>query len=525
MTPSLTSLPQWLENRSSGVLLHATSLPGKFGIGNLGLTARSFVDFLVKSGFGFWQTCPLGPTGYGDSPYQVFSSSAGNPYLIDWDQLIELEVINEDELSPLICDPNNDIDYGNLYKYFTIIAEKAYLNFEKIKKSIESRLGSFSDFKEANKAWLNPYCCYQVFKKDEGNKPWWEWDEAIRLYNPVLLTHFTENQLRTFDTHAFLQFIFFNQWSDLRSYANSKGIKIIGDLPIYVAPDSADVWERPNLFQLDQRLCSFSHVAGVPPDYFNEDGQFWGNPLYDWEAHKEEKYDWWMTRLDSQLRLFDVVRIDHFRGFHDYWSIPVSKNDVKQDAKLGQWQSGPGLDFWKFAKNRFPSLPFLAEDLGLITDGVRRLRCSAGLPGMAVLQFAFDGDPENLYLPHNLKPDLVLYTGTHDNDTTCGWYNSASEEVRGNFRTYFNIPGEFPSWDMLRMAYRTTSQLVIVPMQDLLSLGSEARLNEPGYPFGNWTWRMTSWQLEKVSNDCSDYIKNQAEICGRLPIDKQLVLE
>jgi len=325
MTPSLTVLPLWLENRSSGVLLHATSLPGKFGIGNLGLTARSFVDFLVKSGFGFWQTCPLGPTGYGDSPYQVFSSSAGNPYLIDWDQLIELDVISEKELSPLICDPNNDIDYGNLYKYFTIIAEKAYLNFEKIKKPIESRLGSFSDFKEANKAWLNPYCCYQVYKKDEGNKPWWEWDEAIRRYNPGLPTHFTENQLRSFNTHAFLQFIFFNQWSELRSYANAKGIKIIGDLPIYVAPDSADVWERPNLFQLDQRLCSFSHVAGVPPDYFNEDGQFWGNPLYDWEAHKEEKYDWWMTRLDSQLRLFDVVRIDHFRGFHDYWSIPVCR--------------------------------------------------------------------------------------------------------------------------------------------------------------------------------------------------------
>ena len=232
-----------------------------------------------------------------------------------------------------------------------------------------------------------------------------------------------------------------------------------------------------------------------------------------------------MKRLDSQLRFFDVVRIDHFRGFHDYWSIPVSKKDDIHDAKLGEWKPGPGLDFWEYAQNRFPSLPFLAEDLGLITDGVRRLRCSAGLPGMAVLQFAFDGDSENLYLPHNLNPDLVLYTGTHDNDTTCGWYHSTSEEVRGNFRTYFNIPGEFPSWDMLRMAYRTTAQLVIVPMQDLLSLGSEARLNEPGYPFGNWTWRMTSWQLDKVSNECSDYIKNQAEICGRLPIDKKLVLE
>ena len=520
MVPPLVELPTWLKDRSSGIFLHATSLPGRFGIGNIGESARKFTDFLAKSGFGFWQTCPVGPTGYGDSPYQVFSSSAGNPYLIDWQQLIEIELINETELAVLISDSHDDIDYGHLYENYSLIAEKAYLNFDKNRNSLEDRYGSFSDFKELNMGWLNPYCCYQVYKKESNNKPWWKWQKDIRTYNSAMHSGFSESQLITFDIHAFLQFIFFSQWNELRSYANLNGIKIIGDLPIYVAPDSADVWERPELFQLDEELGNFTHVAGVPPDYFNEDGQFWGNPLYDWEVHREDGYKWWMDRLDSQLRLFDVVRIDHFRGFHNYWSIPVSQ----KDAKLGNWKTGPGLDFWKLAKKRFPTLPFLAEDLGLITDGVRKLRCSAGLPGMAVLQFAFDGDPENLYLPHNLNHDLVLYTGTHDNDTTCGWYHSTLEEVRGNFRTYFNIPAEFPSWDMLRMAYRTTAKLVVIPMQDLLSLGSEARLNEPGAPFGNWTWRMSSWELDRVSNECSDYIKGQAEICGRLPIVEKLVL-
>ena len=308
-----------------------------------------------------------------------------------------------------------------------------------------------------------------------------------------------------------------NQWM-LDSF-NEKGIKIIGDLPIYVAPDSSDAWERPELFQIDPETRQFSHVAGVPPDYFNSDGQYWGNPLYNREAHQADNYEWWMRRLDSQLKLFDVVRIDHFRGFHDFWSIPVETSD----AKLGNWKEGPGVDFWNVAQKRFPTLPFLAEDLGLITNGVRKLRHDAGLPGMAVLQFAFDGDPENLYLPHNLTPDLVLYTGTHDNDTTCGWYHSCKEEVRGNFRTYFNIPGDFPSWDMLRMAYRTTAQLVIIPMQDLLSLGSEARLNEPGYPFGNWTWRMKPWELAKVTTECTHYLRDQAKVCGRMKIEKALV--
>lgn len=512
-------LPSWLRSRSCGVLLHVTSLPGKYGIGNLGLSSREFVNFLQDAGFLFWQTCPVGPTGYGDSPYQVFSSSAGNPYLIDWQPLLELAVIDEGTLVPLISHPENEINYGELYSKFFEVAKQAHINFEKNKKPIEDKYGKIKDFFDANEDWLNPYCSYQTLKKEFKNRPWWQWQGDDISYRVNLKEQFSSDQLNTFNLHAFLQFIFFSQWKELRTYANEKGIQIIGDLPIYVAPDSSDVWERPELFQIDPKTRQFSHVAGVPPDYFNSDGQYWGNPLYNWEAHKADHYEWWMRRLESQLKFFDVVRIDHFRGFHDYWSIPVETSD----AKLGNWKEGPGVDFWDVAQKRFPTLPFLAEDLGLITNGVRKLRHVAGLPGMAVLQFAFDGDPENLYLPHNLTPDLVLYTGTHDNDTTCGWYHSCEEEVRGNFRTYFNIPGDFPSWDMLRMAYRTTAQLVITPMQDLLSLGSEARLNEPGYPFGNWTWRMKPWELAKVATECTHYLRDQAKVCGRMKIEKALV--
>ena len=509
---SLKHLPGWLDSRSSGVLLHVTSLPGDFGIGNLGKSSFEFIDFLNVSGFRFWQICPVGPTGYGDSPYQVFSSSAGNPYLIDWHALIDLKMISLDDLDSLQSNPDHDVNYGHLYEHFYSAASIAFSNFVQNGESIESKYGKFDLFIEENRCWLEPYCCHQSLKKSSLNKPWWEWDKNVRKFSASILKSLSSAQLETYKLHLFLQYIFFSQWKELRNYAHEKEVQILGDLPIYVAPDSSDVWEKPELFQVDTNGAGFSHVAGVPPDYFNEDGQYWGNPLYDWSAHKADGYQWWIKRLESQLSLFDVVRIDHFRGFHDYWSIPADTSD----AKAGKWENGPGIDFWNVVAKYFPTLPFLAEDLGLITEGVRSLRESAGLPGMAVLQFAFDGDPENLYLPHNLSPDLVLYTGTHDNDTTCGWYHSTDEEIRGNFRSYFNIPGDFPSWDMLRMAYRTTAQLVIIPMQDLLSLGSEARLNEPGHSFGNWTWRMSPWQLKNISAECSTYLRNQAEISGRL---------
>lgn len=509
------SLPSWISRRASGSLLHLSSLPGSYGIGNLGSDALAFVDFLSESGIRFWQTCPVGPTGYGDSPYQVFSSFAGNPYFIDWEPLISIGMIKDEELSSLRALPSHEVDYGSLYQKFFPCARIAFSRFSDHKDELESLYGNLESFCSENASWISSYGCFQVLKQREAGKPWWKWSDASKNADSSLLAEIRDDS--DFSFHVFLQYLFWGQWKALRMYANAKNVSLLGDLPIYAAPDSSEVWQRPDLFQVD-RDAGFSHVAGVPPDYFNENGQYWGNPLYDWDRHEADNYSWWMERLSVQLKLFDVVRIDHFRGFHDYWSIPTKTDD----ARLGSWCDGPGMKFWEVARNRFPTLPFLAEDLGLISEEVRDLRRKAGLPGMAVLQFAFDGDEANLYLPHNLEKDLVLYTGTHDNDTTSGWYESSDEEVRGNFRTYLNVNGEAPSWDMLRMAYRSVAPLVVVPVQDLLSLGSSARLNEPGFAMGNWTWRLTKDQLEMLGLESAPYLAEQAKITGRLAISKEM---
>ena len=514
MKPIL-SLPSWISQRAAGCLLHLSSLPGSYGIGNLGSAARTFVDFLTESGIRFWQTCPVGPTGYGDSPYQVFSSYAGNPYFIDWDPLINLGLIREEELSSLAELPSHEVDYGRLYEEFFSCARLAFSRFPQTKDDLEALYGNLEHFLHENDSWLTSYACFQVLKGREQGKPWWKWSDDSKHADSRFLEELRSEQ--EFNFHVFLQYLFWSQWKSLRSYANGKNVSLLGDLPIYEAPDSSEVWHRPDLFQVASD-SGFSHVAGVPPDYFNENGQYWGNPLYDWERHEAEGYSWWMDRLAVQLKLFDVVRIDHFRGFHDYWSISTKTND----ARLGTWCDGPGMKFWETARKRFPDLPFLAEDLGLISEEVRDLRRMAGLPGMAVLQFAFDGDSQNLYLPHNLQKDLVLYTGTHDNDTTNGWYGSAGEEVRGNFRTYLNVDGSAPSWDMLRLAYRTVAPLVVVPAQDLLGLGSEARLNEPGFAMGNWKWRLTRDQLDRLGAESTSYLAEQAKITGRLAISSEM---
>ena len=500
----LKELPPWFaEQRSAGCLMHISSLPSSCGIGNLGESSYRFIDFLKESGFSFWQVCPVGPTGFGDSPYQVFSSSAGNPYFIDWEPLLENNLISHGDLDALSKLPHEFVDYGNLYQSFFSTARLAHSRFRENRKNLEDIYGSY-DLWRSQSSWLHSYASFQCLKKQYSNHPWWEWPQNHNVENVDDVEY---------DFQIFLQYLFRGQWKQLRSYANSMGISLLGDLPIYPAPDSSEVWANPSLFQIDVNKGTFTNIAGVPPDYFNADGQFWGNPLYEWEVHRKDDFLWWRDRLSHQLELFDVVRIDHFRGFHDYWSIP----DITKDAKLGEWKNGPGMDFWEVIQKYFPDMPFLAEDLGLISDDVRQLRDLAGLPGMAVLQFAFDGDSENLYLPHNLKDSLVLYTGTHDNDTTNGWYKSASEEVKGNFRKYLNVSGDSPSWDLLRFAYRTVSPLVVIPVQDLLSLGSEARFNEPGIAEGNWKWRITNSQLEEQLTDYAVYLHGQAEITGRLP--------
>ena len=500
-------LPGWISKRSAGALLHLTSLPSSTGIGNLGRGAYEFIDFLSIAGFSFWQTCPVGPTGYGDSPYQVFSSSAGNPYLIDWNPLVNAGLLSKEELQPLLELDDSSVDYGSLYERFYPIARLAHSRFRKDYSCLSHCYGEYLHFHSLHSHWLEPYAFFQTCKELFSSSAWWEWPADHKDRMKV-----SENSSK-FHFHVFLQYLFRGQWKKLHDYAEAKRISLIGDLPIYAAPDSSEVWHTPELFQVNAETGVFIEVAGVPPDYFNEDGQYWGNPLYRWDLHQKSGYKWWMDRLSEQLQLFDVLRIDHFRGFHDYWSIPSSANA----AKSGSWKKGPGLSFWKTMRKKFPSMPFLAEDLGLISDQVRRLRDSAGLPGMAVLQFAFDGSSENLYLPHNLKPSLVLYTGTHDNDTTMGWYEKAGEEVRGNFRSYLNVDGNDAAWDMLRTAYRSVSPLVVVPVQDLLNLGSEARLNEPGYAMGNWKWRLRQDQLRSLASNDSSYLREQAKITGRLP--------
>ena len=502
----MTNLPSWLSKRSAGVLLHPSSLPYGHGIGCLGEAAYQWIDFLRDAGISFWQMCPVGPTGYGDSPYQVFSSSAGNPYFIDWAPLVEFGYIQQDSLFSLTQSEAHQVDFGSLYENFDPLMKLAFSNFKRDSKPLVDRYGDLEQFKSKNASWLEPYATFQSLKSKNKLKPWWEWPaEDINASNDP------SSAGNEFEFHCFLQFLFRSQWDELHQYSKSKKISLIGDLPIYVAPDSVDAWRNKELFQINE-LNEFTSIAGVPPDYFNEKGQLWGNPLYNWERNKEDDYKWWIQRIRDQLDLFEVIRIDHFRAFHDYWSIPKGS----EDAVNGRWEIGPGIDFWKQVRMHFPDLPFLAEDLGDINKQVRQLRDSIGLPGMAVLQFAFDGNPKNLYLPHNLMRDVVLYTGTHDNDTSLGWYETADESSKSFFRSYLNIDGSTPGWDMLRHAYRSVSQLVITPAQDLLSLGTDARFNKPGEASGNWNWRMTEAQFHHLRHHSTRYLREQAILAGRL---------
>ncbi len=510
MSNSCFNYASWLRRRSAGSFLHISSLPSKTGIGNLGESSYSFIKFLKNSGMSFWQMCPVGPTGFGDSPYQVFSSSAGNPYFIDWYPFISAGLIMESDLAILSQLPACYTDFENLYKIFFTVARKVYARFQDDPNVFTDIYGDYSNFVEDNTYWLKSYCSFQAFKQKYNGLPWWTWPSYHRKEIECIA------KTPEFYFQEFLQYIFRGQWKKLRKFATENEIQLIGDLPIYCAPDSADVWASPELFEINLENTAFEKVAGVPPDYFNADGQYWGNPLYKWNVHSSGNYNWWVKRLSLQLDLFDVIRIDHFRGFNDYWSIRAENSD----AKMGKWVKGPGMHFWEIIKEHFPTLPFLAEDLGLITKDVRNLRDKIPLLGMAVLQFAFDGDPENLYLPHNLTNSLVLYSGTHDNNTTHGWYANSSSEIKDNFRSYLSVSGEDSSWDMIRLAYRSISPLVIIPVQDYLGLGSEARFNEPGISQGNWKWRMSFNQLEHLESNCSKYLLEQAKITGRVLMKK-----
>jgi 4-alpha-glucanotransferase len=509
---SIQSAPlfPWLQERAAGILLHPTSLPGQFGIGNLGESAHRFVDFLADCHARYWQICPLGPTGYGDSPYQCFSAFAGNAYLIDLTPLIERHLLTESEVAPLRALPANHVDFGRLYETFWPVLHRAYERFQQAPGSL-SEYGDFEQFKTRNHGWLYPYALFFALKQNFGGYPWMDWPAEWRSYRAALNRPLTREIADAVGAQQFFQYLFFAQWQRLRDYAARRGVGIIGDIPIFVALDSADVWTHPEIFQLDSRTGRPLRVAGVPPDYFSPLGQLWGNPLYDWQVLRANHYDWWIDRFRANFELYDIIRLDHFRGFSGYWSIPAHATDARE----GFWEEGPGLPLFETLREKLPESRIIAEDLGLITEPVIALREATGLPGMAVLQFAFGSGSDNFYLPHNVNPNCAIYSGTHDNNTTLGWYQAAGSHIQDEFRRYLRSNGEAPQWDLIHAAYKSVCRLAIAPLQDVLGLGHEARFNTPGTPAGNWQWRFDQMQLNHAWDTLAGHLRELSDNSGR----------
>ncbi len=502
-------LYHWLTTRGAGVLLHPTSLPSDQGIGVFDAHAVRFLDFLQQSGIKYWQLCPLGPTGYGDSPYSSFSAFAGNPLLIDLAALVPHDLLDAANLAPLRALPADHVDFGALAPLKRTLLHRAYDNFRA--RQVAAPYGDFAQFRAAHASWLDAFAFFTALKDHLNGRPWTEWPVELRDYASARRSPLFDLLAERIERVAFIQYLFFGQWHQLRAAAHARGVEIIGDLPIFVALDSSDAWSNPALFELDPVTRLPVAVAGVPPDYFSADGQLWGNPLYAWDAHRADGYRWWIERMRAAFALYDVVRIDHFRGFDTYWRIPLPATS----AKLGEWRAGPGLDLFRTLHREFPAARIIAEDLGDLFPSVRELLTQTGLPGMLVLQFAFGGDAKNLYLPHHATPNSVMYPGTHDNDTTVGWYRAASEHERDFARRYLRVSGQEIAWDFLRAAYASASRLAIVPLQDVFSLGGEARFNTPGVPQGNWQWRYRASALEKLFGGTTRYLHELAQLYDR----------
>jgi 4-alpha-glucanotransferase len=500
----------WLDHRAAGVLVHPTSIPSAFGVGAFDEAATTLLETLAAAGMRYWQLCPLGPTGFGDSPYQCFSSFAGNPYLVDPGALVRAGLLTEADVAPLRQLNRDAVDYGALYERKRPLLFRAHENWRG-NPTRPLPYGDFAKFREREASWLVGYSLYSALKDHFNGQPWWEWPEEVRSLQAALKSPLRQKVDARAEGYAFIQYLFFGQWTQLRATAAKLGIQIIGDTPIFTALDSADVWASPQLFQLDRKTFRPTAVAGVPPDYFSADGQLWGNPLYDWPAHAAEGYKWWIDRLRANFALYDIVRIDHFRGFEAYWSVPAGA----PNARNGKWVTGPGVDFFTAVRKAMPDAKLIAEDLGLLTPATIALRDATGLPGMAVLQFAFGGGADNLYLPHNVRANTVIYSGTHDNDTTAGWYRSTDEKARDHVRRYFRIGGNEIAWDFIRAGYASTANLAIFPLQDLLSLGSEARFNTPGKSQGNWAWRYRPEQLRQIRDQSAGYLRDLSALYGR----------
>ena len=477
--------------RTAGILMPISSLPGKYGIGCFNLKAYEFVDFLRDAGQTYWQILPIHPTSYGDSPYQSFSTFAGNPYFIDLEALIAEGVLSNDECdSVFFGDEEDDINYAALYDGRKILLTMAY------ERSRISENPEYQKFTADNGWWLDDYALFMALKDFFNGQCWYEWPEDIRLRYDYALDHYRRELYFDIEYQKYLQFKFFQQYGWLKNYANSQGVKIIGDIPIYVAMDSADTWANPRLFQLDDRNMPTA-VAGCPPDGFSATGQLWGNPLYRWDYHRETGFDWWLTRLWYVYQLYDVTRIDHFRGFDEYYSIPYGH----KTAEFGHWEKGPGIELFRRAEKFLGWHEVIAEDLGFVTDSVRQLVRDSGFPGMKVLQFAFDSRDTGSardYLPHNYTENAVVYTGTHDNDTTIGWFEAISDDDWNLARDYlcdFYTPDEEMDRPFVALAMQSIARMCIIPMQDYLGLGTEARMNIPSTIGCNWRWRMTEDQF------------------------------
>lgn len=474
------SSPKLRPDRASGILLHPTSLSGPGG-GDVGEGAYAWIDSLVQAGQRWWQILPLGPTGYGDSPYQSFSAFAGNPLLVSPEQLVSDGLLRRGDYHKT-GHPIDRVDYGTLIPFRNGLLDLAWERFQAAKSPLHEE---FQVFCAEHGWWLNDYILFTAIKEAQGGASWQDWPEPIRTRRPEALSDARRELGPRAARHQFAQFLFFRQWHRLREFAHAKGVRLIGDIPIFVAGDSADVWANPHLFLMDANRRQ-TVAAGVPPDYFSATGQLWGNPIFDWEAARRDGYAWWTARMKSTLALVDVVRIDHFRGFAAAWHVPAGE----PTAEKGAWAPGPGAELFAKLRAALGRLPLIAEDLGLITPDVEMLRDSLELPGMRVLQFAFGDTAENPYLPHNYNHASVAYTGTHDNDTTRGWFASRPEQERDHVRRYLGRDGHDIAWDFIRLAWSSVADLAITPLQDVLNLGSEARMNTPGRPDGNWTWRI-----------------------------------
>ena len=496
--------------RASGILLHISSLPSPHGIGTMGAAAKDFVDFLVKAGQAYWQILPVCPTSYGDSPYQSFSTFAGNPYFIDLDLLAKVGLLQPEEYESIDWESTPGcVNYGALYQKRYVVLHKACARL------LAAPPVDYADFLAKNAFWLPDYALFMALKDAHDGKPWYQWEKPLAMREPKALEKAKETYAEQISFYTVLQFWFYQQWGQLKAYCNQNGISIVGDIPIYVAFDSSDAWANPELFQFDEN-CEPVAVAGCPPDAFSATGQLWGNPLYNWEHHKETGYAWWMQRLAACFERYDVVRIDHFRGFDAYYAIPYGE----PTAEHGHWEQGPGYDIFRSMKEKLGEKEVIAEDLGFLTPSVIELVKKSGYPGMKILQFAFDSREESDYLPHNYTHNCVVYTGTHDNDTVMGWYDTlkgADKKLCDDYLRLKNadgepIPREQLPWEFVRAAMSSVADLAIIPMQDYLGLGSEARINIPSTLGINWKWRMGNGDFTK---ELAGRIRSMTKLYGR----------